>query len=67
MHVSPGGTTRAPSPIGRTMRDFLGEDARAELLPHIVEIDAKGLMLRADRALYRAKDGGRDTLAVGEG
>ncbi len=32
-----------------------------------VEIDAKALMLRADRALYRAKDGGRDALAVDAG
>jgi diguanylate cyclase (GGDEF)-like protein/PAS domain S-box-containing protein len=32
-----------------------------------VEIDAQALMLRADRALYRAKDGGRDTLAVDVG
>ena len=32
-----------------------------------VEIDAQALMLRADRALYRAKDGGRDTLAVDAG
>ena len=28
------------------------------------EVDAKALMVRADRALYRAKDGGRDALAV---
>jgi diguanylate cyclase (GGDEF)-like protein/PAS domain S-box-containing protein len=32
-----------------------------------VEVDAQALMLRADRALYRAKDGGRDTLAVDVG
>ena len=31
-----------------------------------VDADAKGLMVRADRALYRAKDGGRDALRVAE-
>jgi len=31
-----------------------------------VEIDANGLIAQADRALYRAKDGGRDALAVGD-
>ncbi|MEP6502205.1 MAG: PAS domain-containing protein [Betaproteobacteria bacterium] len=31
-----------------------------------VDIDAKALMVRADRALYRAKDGGRDALVVGD-
>ena len=31
-----------------------------------IEIDAKALMVRADRALYRAKDGGRDALVVGD-
>jgi len=31
-----------------------------------VEIDAKALMVRADRALYCAKDGGRDALVVGD-
>jgi diguanylate cyclase (GGDEF)-like protein/PAS domain S-box-containing protein len=31
-----------------------------------IDIDAKALMVRADRALYRAKDGGRDALAVGD-
>jgi PleD family two-component response regulator len=30
------------------------------------EVDAKALMVRADRALYRAKDGGRDALVVFE-
>ena len=29
-----------------------------------VEIDAKALMVRADRALYRAKEGGRDGLGI---
>jgi diguanylate cyclase (GGDEF)-like protein/PAS domain S-box-containing protein len=31
-----------------------------------VDTDAKGLMVRADRALYRAKDGGRDGLCVAD-
>ncbi|MCK9687871.1 sensor domain-containing diguanylate cyclase [Scleromatobacter humisilvae] len=31
-----------------------------------VEVDAKALMVRADRALYRAKDGGRDALGLAE-
>ena len=31
-----------------------------------VDTDAKGLMVRADRALYRAKDGGRDGLRVAD-
>ena len=35
-------------------------------LDGMADVDAQALMARADRALYRAKDGGRDALAVAD-
>ena len=57
---------RVPMAIGEQALDVTASMGLA-WLDGSVEIDAKGLMLRADRALYRAKDSGRDTLAVNEG
>ena len=54
---------RAPMAIGELALDVTASMGLA-WLDGAIEIDAKGLMLRADRALYRAKEGGRDTLAV---
>ena len=31
-----------------------------------VDVDAQALMVRADRALYRAKEGGRNGLGIAE-
>ena len=54
---------RVPMAIGDASLDVTASMGLA-YLDGSVEVDAKGLMLRADRALYRAKDGGRDALAV---
>jgi diguanylate cyclase (GGDEF)-like protein/PAS domain S-box-containing protein len=57
---------RVPMAIGDQRLDVTASMGLA-YLDGSVEIDAKALMLRADRALYRAKDGGRDALAVDAG
>ena len=57
---------RPPMAIGERALDVTTSMGLA-WLDGAVEIDAEALMLRADRALYRAKEGGRDALAVDEG
>ena len=54
---------REPMAIGELALDVTASMGLA-WMDGSVEIDAKALMLRADRALYRAKDGGRDALAL---
>jgi diguanylate cyclase (GGDEF)-like protein/PAS domain S-box-containing protein len=54
---------RAPMAIGDQLLDVTASMGLA-YMDGSIEIDAQALMLRADRALYRAKDGGRDALAV---
>ena len=56
---------RAPMSIGEHSLAVTASMGLA-YLDGSVEIDAKALMVRADRALYRAKDGGRDALVVGD-
>ena len=56
---------RVPMPIGDQTLDVTTSMGLA-YLDGSVEIDAEALMVRADRALYRAKDGGRNALAVGD-
>ena len=54
---------RAPMAIGERTLDVTASMGLA-WLDGTGDVDAKSLMVRADRALYRAKDGGRDALAV---
>ena len=56
---------REPMAVGDRTLDVTASMGLA-YLDGSVEIDAKALMVRADRALYRAKDGGRDALGLAE-
>ena len=56
---------RVPMAIGEQSVDVTASMGLA-YLDGSIEIEAKAWMVRADRALYRAKDGGRDGLAVAE-
>ena len=56
---------RVPMAIGDTVLHVTASMGLA-CLDGSVEIDAKALMVRADRALYRAKEGGRDSLGIAE-
>ena len=56
---------RAPMSVGDTPLHVTASMGLA-YLDGSVEIDAKALMVRADRALYRAKEGGRDALGTAE-
>ena len=56
---------RAPMAVGDRTLDVTTSMGLA-YLDGSVEIDAKALMVRADRALYRAKDGGRNALGLAD-
>jgi diguanylate cyclase (GGDEF)-like protein len=56
---------REPMAVGDRTLDVTASMGLA-WLDGSVEIDAKALMVRADRALYRAKDGGRNALGLAE-
>ena len=58
-------TIRATMTIGEKRLDVTASMGLA-YLDGLVEIDAEALIVRADRALYRAKDGGRNALALAE-
>ena len=56
---------RAPMDVGERTLDVTASMGLA-YLDGSVEVDAKALMVRADRALYRAKAGGRNALGLAE-
>ena len=56
---------RAPMDVGDKALEVTASMGLA-YLDGSVEVDAKALMLRADRALYRVKDGGRDALGLAD-
>jgi len=56
---------REPMAVGDRTLDVTASMGLA-YLDGSVEIDAKALMVRADRALYRAKDGGRNALGLAD-
>jgi diguanylate cyclase (GGDEF)-like protein/PAS domain S-box-containing protein len=57
---------RVPMAVGEQVLEVTASVGLA-WLDSAIDIDAKALTLRADRALYRAKDGGRNALVVDAG